>query len=190
MSTEKPHMEIFERIKYVRKALKLRQADMAKKLGIAVSTYQYYERGQRDVPGWVLEEINTYGVNSRWLLSGRGDPFSRQNVNDDSKVTLNGRDVEQTVSSQSTIDLEYTELVRRFTDKKLAMEVTEHILEIEQLNSAAFKEACSYLKGIATGLKSMVEYDRRKGERRQRNDEYRSPDQERRVAERRKAVGA
>lgn len=119
------------------------------------------------------------GVSFDWLLTGHGEPYLSNSVN------------EKGANQQgNVISLEHSELVKHFTDKVLAKEVNQHLLEIEALNKGAFKEACAYIKGIAAGLKaSAVEYDRRQGDRRQDEDESWNQNQERRNGERRKASG-
>ena len=45
-------------------------------ISIATSTYQYYERGERDIPLSVLQKIiTTFKVNHSWLLTGEGEMF-------------------------------------------------------------------------------------------------------------------
>ena len=48
---------------------------MAKNLNIATSTYQYYERGERDTPGSVIKILTMYGVNPVWMIIGDGPPY-------------------------------------------------------------------------------------------------------------------
>lgn len=67
-------MELHDRIKRVRKSAKLTQYDIAKKLEIAPSTYQYYERGERQPNAdFLINLIVSFGVNSAWLLLGEGN---------------------------------------------------------------------------------------------------------------------
>jgi transcriptional regulator with XRE-family HTH domain len=67
-------MKLPERIKAIRLNEGLSQKEMANKLGIAVSTYQYYERGQRIPPAdFIVKLINTYGVSPDWFLKGVGE---------------------------------------------------------------------------------------------------------------------
>lgn len=67
-------MELPERIKAVRLNEGLSQIDMAKRLGIAASTFQYYERGERIPPAdFIINLITSFGVDCEWLLLGEGD---------------------------------------------------------------------------------------------------------------------
>lgn len=66
-------MGLPERIKSIRLNEGLSQIDMAKKLGIASSTYQYYERGERIPPAdFIVKLITMHGVDCEWLLLGEG----------------------------------------------------------------------------------------------------------------------
>jgi hypothetical protein len=128
------------------------------------------------------------GVSFDWLLSGVGEPYINRSVTQkrDSGTADSG---ERGGSFIDDNDIEHAELVKHFLDKKLAKEISQHLLVIERINQTAFKETCAYIRGIEAGLKSMVEYDRRKCDRRKHKDENLPPDQERRIADRRKAVG-
>lgn len=53
---------------------------MAAKLGVGLSSYQYYERGERDAPGEILCKIVTFGVNGHWLLTGEGGVVIQEEV--------------------------------------------------------------------------------------------------------------
>ena len=60
----------------VRKRCGLSQKKMAAMLGIATSTYQYYERGERDTPAHIFCKLVTmFKVSPRWLLTGEGEMF-------------------------------------------------------------------------------------------------------------------
>jgi hypothetical protein len=128
-------------------------------------------------------------VSLDWLIHGYGNPYYNDKVNNMGRATNGEPPNERHAQQARFIKAEKNSLLNEFTEKDLAKEVSVQLLEIERLNSTAFKEACAYIKGMATGLKSMVEYDRRKCDRRKHKDENLPPDQERRIADRRKAVG-
>ena len=69
---KKPHTEFGVRLKAVRMEAGLSQSQMAEKLEIATSTYQYYERGERDTPGSVIKKLTAFGVNPVWIVTGEG----------------------------------------------------------------------------------------------------------------------
>ena len=60
---------MFNKIKEIRTSNRLSQKEMAKKLGVALSTYQYYERGERIPPSdFVVKLISTFGADPYDLL--------------------------------------------------------------------------------------------------------------------------
>jgi transcriptional regulator with XRE-family HTH domain len=76
---------IGKRLKRIRKGLGLTQREFAKSIGISEATLRRYESGQNFPDAGVLERIaNKYGVNTHWLVTGRGTIFLRglrKNVN-------------------------------------------------------------------------------------------------------------
>ena len=54
MSIEKLRMELSRQLKEIRTHWNLTQKEMAGKMGIGLSTYQYYERAERDIPAVTL----------------------------------------------------------------------------------------------------------------------------------------
>lgn len=77
MSRKKTHSEVFIRLKVLRKEWGLSQKEMAVRANIATSTYQYYERGERDTPSEVLYLLTTYSVSAEWLLTGEGEMIQK-----------------------------------------------------------------------------------------------------------------
>ena len=71
--------ELGSRLRKVRKKCGLSQKKMAVMLGIATSTYQYYERGERDTPAYIFCKLVTiFKVSPRWLLTGEGEMFTEE----------------------------------------------------------------------------------------------------------------
>lgn len=67
---------IGERLKTIRKSLKLYQQSVASKLQITSQTLSRYETSARFPDSLFLQEFGkTYHVNANWLLYGRGDMF-------------------------------------------------------------------------------------------------------------------
>ncbi len=64
---------IQERLKYLRKELKLTQKELAEKLELNQQTYTNYEYGKRDIPNIILEKIaSLFDINLNWLITGMG----------------------------------------------------------------------------------------------------------------------
>lgn len=74
-------MEIYERIKLIRRELGMNQADFAVPLGLKQSTIGNYESGSRSVSdATILAICREYGVREEWLRSGTGDMFQSGQV--------------------------------------------------------------------------------------------------------------
>ena len=65
-----------ERIKQIRKALDMNQAEFADKLGVKANTVCTWETGARDPQESVKKSIcDKFGVNEVWLRTGDGEMF-------------------------------------------------------------------------------------------------------------------
>lgn len=155
MSTAKPHMTLGSRLKTVRKKLKLSQTDMANFLGIATSTYQYYERGERDIYASILTKLTTYGVNSEWLLTGSGTPFEKD------KIERGAVDKDVLTDRLPS----HPAIITKFKQKDLAWEINWDLLRLERKDPGSLREIKGYLKRMLSEY--IVD---REGERRQKDD--------------------
>ena len=69
-------MEIYERMKLLRKELGMNQADFAAPLGLKQSTIGNYESGSRGVSdATILAICREYGVSEQWIRTGEGPVF-------------------------------------------------------------------------------------------------------------------
>jgi transcriptional regulator with XRE-family HTH domain len=67
-------MELKGKIKEIRLKRGLSQKDMAKEMEVALSTYQYYERGEREAPSeFTIKLMKRFDVNPFWLFTGIGE---------------------------------------------------------------------------------------------------------------------
>lgn len=88
-------MTVGERIKELRNALNLTQADFGQKLGIARNTIASYEIGRRDPMEQTIKSIcREFGVEYIWLTEGVGEMFSES---DDALLDL----IDQIMSGES-----------------------------------------------------------------------------------------
>jgi len=72
-------MTINERVRIVRKELKLSQSEFGKRIAVAQSYLASIENGQRDVTPKIFKLIcNEYGVNEKWLETGEGEMFQSE----------------------------------------------------------------------------------------------------------------
>jgi len=69
-------MEIFERLKYIRKTLNLTQKNFAKKIGMSRSGYSQIETSDRPISDRLIKSIcMAFNVNENWLRTGEGEMF-------------------------------------------------------------------------------------------------------------------
>ena len=74
-----------ERIKQLRKTLKLTQAEFGERLGVASNTITTYETSVRTPSAAVITSIcREFNVNENWLLTGEGSMFNE--LSDDELV--------------------------------------------------------------------------------------------------------
>lgn len=65
-----------ERIRALRKSLRMTQADFGKRIGVSASTITGYELGNRTpAPATLLSIYREFDVNPMWLETGEGDMF-------------------------------------------------------------------------------------------------------------------
>ena len=74
---EKNDIEINERIRTLRKALKLKQADFGKQIGLTQTSLSMIERGTNALTDKNIRLIcTTFNVNEKWLRTGNGNMFN------------------------------------------------------------------------------------------------------------------
>lgn len=72
-----------ERLKLLRKTLKLNQNEFGQKINLSGAQIGSYETGRRDLTTRAIEDIcREFNVNKYWLLNGEGEMFLPQNDND------------------------------------------------------------------------------------------------------------
>lgn len=73
-----------ERLKELRKSLKLTQQEFADRIGVKRNTIAQYESGRNAPIDAVITLIcRTYGVNETWLRTGEGEMFQPKSRNDE-----------------------------------------------------------------------------------------------------------
>lgn len=78
-----------ERIKYLRKTLKMTQAEFAEELGIRQYMVSGIERGEHKISYTTYKGIITrFGVNPDWLLNGYGDAFIAEGGGTDRRILV------------------------------------------------------------------------------------------------------
>lgn len=66
-----------ERLKQIRKVLKLSQEDFGRRLGVGKSAISYLESGRSNLTDQMIKSIcREYNVDFHWLTTGKGEMFS------------------------------------------------------------------------------------------------------------------
>lgn len=82
-------MTLADRLKQLRLNLGLTQAQFADAVGIATSTYQHYERGDREATEkFLVKTINTFGLNASWLLTGKDEMLQNDYRKDNEMLSI------------------------------------------------------------------------------------------------------
>ena len=70
------NMEIFERLKYIRKTLNLTQKNFAKEIGMSRSGYSQIETGDKPINDRLIKPIClAFNIDENWLRTGEGEMF-------------------------------------------------------------------------------------------------------------------
>ena len=95
-----------ERLKQLRKALKLYQGDFAKQIGLTQTSLSVIESGRNSLTDRNIKLIcSTFNVNERWLRDGEGEMFAAPSPY--------ARELEQILESLAPATQEYLLLVAR-----------------------------------------------------------------------------
>lgn len=116
-------MEIKNRIKLIRKDLKLSQAEFGKKVQISSSQIGCYETGYREIPERVVNDIcREFNVNKEWLLNGTGDMYLISKEDDNlmkavAEISLSdNKKLKNIVSKLIELDEQYIDAISTIID--------------------------------------------------------------------------
>lgn len=121
-------MEIFERVKYLRKSiLKLTQDDFANKLHMKRSTISVMEIGKISVTDRnIITICETFNVNEHWLRTGEGEMFRKQSEEEEIAAymgkLLNNSNVnadfqKRFIKALSKLSIEDWKIIEKFCDQ-------------------------------------------------------------------------
>lgn len=141
----------------MRSVLGLSQKDMSKRLGMALSTYQHYERGEREAPVTVITKITANGFSADWFLTGNGTPYIK-----DAPAPA----PQEIPQASNVVELRHMELVKGFKDKPRAYEINRQLKELESLDDETFKRIETYIKATVDQVRYAAERSPQYGDRR------------------------
>lgn len=115
-------MTFGERLRKLRKALDLTQAEMAERVGSSAGTWTNYEKGHRNPSRSVINNIcKTFSVNEEWLCTGAGAMFVQRTRSDEISALVDGLMADEPdsfrrrfVAALSHLDLDAWEAVEAF----------------------------------------------------------------------------
>ena len=117
-----------ERLKLLRKTLKLYQGDFAKQIGLTQTSLSVIENGRNSLTDRNIKLIcSTFNVNERWLRDGEGEMFAA--------ASPYAKELEQILESLAPATQEYLLLVAREllnTQRKLLSGDRNGVAENEQ----------------------------------------------------------
>ena len=113
---KKNNNEINERIRALRKALKLKQADFGKQIGLTQTSLSMIERGANTLTDKNIRLIcSVFNVSEEWLRTGDGNMFN------DSPYIKELCDIISSLNSESQISLlKIAREIRRIEERLLA----------------------------------------------------------------------
>lgn len=114
-------MTVGDRIKVLRKELKLNQLNFGQKIGITESAVSNFESGRRNPSDQTITSIcREFGVNKEWLLEGE-EPMIVQDENLDKLITKmltnENETARQLFKALAKLDEEDWKAVQRLIDK-------------------------------------------------------------------------
>jgi transcriptional regulator with XRE-family HTH domain len=135
-----------ERLQLLRKRLGKSQEELAKLLQLSTKTYQRYERGERPLPGPVVDRAqDELGVNPDWLWDGKGEMFSAP------KRMVSGRAFLLGAHGRPGDTMEGD------TPSKLRREMDAAVIVDEALTKAGFQKANDIGMELMLALRILVE---------------------------------
>ncbi len=100
-----------ERLKLLRKALKLNQQEFADKIQVNRSTVAGYERGSTNLSERTIADIcRVFYVNEDWLRNGEGDMFRARNTTNEELALQVGKLLKTDDEFTKNLFLEYLKL--------------------------------------------------------------------------------
>ncbi len=115
-------MSIYERLREVRTKLGLSQTEASTKFCIGLSSYKKYEAGSSEPGSTALAGISNAGVNTNWLLTGKGPMLMADYSTNPSEREI--KPVEREITPQEAITASSVDVNRL----KLAIEQIEQEL--------------------------------------------------------------
>ena len=170
---------MLERLKMLRKTLKLSQNQFSQKINFGQSSYANIENGTRNLTDRTIQLIcNEFGVNEKWLRTGEGEMFTAPNDDpmDEVQKQYNLTDLERKVievylkcsseQRQATLDFidKISTQIRVFKEEGTLPTIPEPTLNaMSQMLSQTFLQTASVneLRNLADEITRIADYRER-----------------------------
>ena len=152
-------------------------------MSVSTNTIQSWERDTYPKGDALIQLAEIFNCSIDWLLTGRDHSGSSSaNMAQLTEVKVSGEGV------GNVVELKHADVIKKFKDKDYALTLNADLVDLETLNPPLYKEAGSYIKGLAQGVRAS-QGDRRHDQRRTHNDQEAIPeDGDRRQGKSRRAV--
>lgn len=134
-----------DRLNYILDKLGLGPRAFADKLQIPVDKIKSIKYGKVRISAEIailIEQV--FGFDFKWIMTGLGNPDS-------------ARDISERPKTSNVYEFQHMELIREFKNKPLALNITQSLIELENLDSESFKRVEAYLKGTVDAIKEVTE---------------------------------
>jgi len=139
-------MDSIDRLKLIRKKLKLTQEKLAISMGLKRDNITSIESRKVKISTLHALAIEyVHGINKDWLLFGDGDPFLVQKENSEP--------VKQT--SEHKIIVQHQDLVTRFKDQEKGLVNNECLIDIEAISPGNYKIVSDLIQHTHQSVKTM-----------------------------------
>ena len=158
-----------DRLNYILAELSLGPRAFADKLQVPVDRIKSIKYGKVRISTEIailIEQV--FGFDFKWTMTGLGNPYS-------------AKDTSERPKTSDIYEFQHMELIRRFKNKQLALNIAHILIELENLDPESFRRIESYLKGTVDAVRdvtereSMLNSDRRQKQRRMEENSKKVP---------------
>lgn len=134
-----------DRLNYILDKLGLGPRAFADSLQISVDKIKSIKYGKVRISKEIailIEQV--FGFDFKWIMTGLGNPDS-------------AKDASERPKTSNVYEFQLMELIKEFKNKPLALNITQSLIELENLDSESFKRVEAYLKGTVDAIKEVTE---------------------------------
>lgn len=185
MNKDDDKENFFMRLKKVREKAGMSQKMLGIKTGVSTTSVQNWERDIYPKGDTLIQLAEIFDCSIDWLLTGRNYNGA---LNASAAPLIEVKT--QGGSKGNVVELKHEDVIKKFKDKDYALTLNSDLVDLETMHPPLYKEAGSYIKGLAQGVRAS-QGDRRHDQRRTQEDSEKVPNEgdRRQVKNRRTANG-